>query len=56
MVNVEPTKELQNVLPNCNPLVSRIIYHMYEVVRACRWQALILPLRTLTSYVWQIWQ
>ena len=32
MVNANPAKQLQNVLPKCNPFASYIIYDVYGIV------------------------
>jgi len=50
MVCADTSKELQNVLPKCNPFVREIDYHTYRVyVRVCRWQT--LPPTHLNNFI-----
>ena len=50
MVNAISAKELQNVLPKCNPFHHHIEYYNYGVVGVCRWQTLAASTHcTLTS-------
>ena len=49
MVNANPAKEWQNVLPKCNPFPSHIADNIYGAVGVWRCQTLLHCHRTLTS-------